>query len=299
MKICILMSTYNGEKFLREQLDSLLAQTVPVEIYVRDDGSTDSTQNILDEYLKNDSLKWYTGENLRPAKSFWDLVQTAPQADYYAFCDQDDVWLPDKIERAIKMLTQVENQNQPLLYCSNVTVTDKYLNNISIFKASEPHTDFAYSLIYSLAPGCTFVFNELSRNEMIKYDMNTETEVIHDWLTHKIVAMLGKVVYDSEPSMFYRQHENNVIGAKQDSKIVAFLKKVKRIFGSFANIRSNCAKSLLTVYREQISDENLHILNMLANYKEDKKLKKEFLKTDIFSSSQKSYLKWAIRLNKV
>lgn len=300
MKIVVLMSTYNGEKFLREQIDSLLAQTYPVEIYVRDDGSTDSTQSILDEYRKNKCLEWYTGENLKPAKSFWNLVQTAPQADYYAFCDQDDVWFPDKIERAIKRLTQEENRNRPLLYCSNVTVTDADLKPISKMIAGEVYTDFAHSLIYSLAPGCTMVFNAQARNEMIKYDMNKEFEIIHDWLAHKIIAMLGTVIYDHEMTMYYRQHGNNVIGVqKKGCRISQFIKKVKRVLGKYANVRSDNAKSLLNVYYDQIGDGEKHLLSILANYRNDKKTKKEFLNSTCFRINNKSYLNIAIRLNKV
>ena len=85
MKIVVLMSTYNGEKFIREQIDSILHQTITenmeLELLVRDDGSKDQTHAILDEYQANGALTWYTGENLRPAKSFWNLLQNAPQSD--------------------------------------------------------------------------------------------------------------------------------------------------------------------------------------------------------------------------
>ena len=95
-KVLILLSTYNGERYIKEQIESLLKQeNVKVSILVRDDGSTDGTINILNEYQKQGKLKWYTGENLKPAKSFMNLVENAPEYEYYAFCDQDDVWLKD------------------------------------------------------------------------------------------------------------------------------------------------------------------------------------------------------------
>ena len=303
MKIVVLMSTYNGEKFLREQIDSLLAQTYPVEIYVRDDGSTDSTQSILDEYRKNKCLEWYTGENLKPAKSFWNLVQTAPQADYYAFCDQDDVWFPDKIERAIKRLMQEEDQNQPLLYCSNVTVTDADLKPASKGpdgKVDKVNTDFAHSLIYSLAPGCTMVFNAPARTEMIKYDMNKEFEIIHDWLTHKITAMLGTVIYDSKPSMLYRQHGNNVIGA-QNGGIRTLISGVKRLMTTSAGIRSGNAQSILNIYEKQLNTKNIELLYMVANYKKNKKQKKALLHNPAFKVRKKTdfLFRVLVRMNKI
>lgn len=299
MIVCILISTYNGEKFLREQLESLLTQTISVKILVRDDGSTDSTCDILEEYKSNGKLIWYAGDNLRPAKSFWDLVKNAPQADYYAFCDQDDVWFNDKIERAIKTLQQAKNQNQPLLYCSNVVVTNAELKPYGNMNSGSAYTDFAHSLIYSLAPGCTMVFNDNAIIELKKYDMNEEFEIIHDWLTHKIIAMLGEVIYDEKPSMYYRQHGNNVIGAQQGGRIKQFIKKVRRIFGSYANVRSESAKSLLNVYGSRIGEDERYLLNLVANYRKNKKLKKAFIKSKRFRISKKSYLKIAIRLNKV
>ena len=94
-KILILMSTYNGEKYLSEQLNSLLLQeNVNIKILIRDDGSTDNTHKILNFYSSNyPNISWYTGENKGPALSFMDLLFNAPESDYYAFCDQDDVWL--------------------------------------------------------------------------------------------------------------------------------------------------------------------------------------------------------------
>lgn len=297
MKVLVLLSTYNGEKYLQDQLDSLYCQTVFVNILVRDDGSTDSTQEILEENAKNGKLTWYTGENLKPAKSFWDLVQNAPQADYYCFCDQDDVWFKDKVEKAIKNIEEVEDRNQPLLYCSNLVVTDDKLNPIKdLKKSNKVYTDFAHALIYSLAPGCTMVFNQKARNELIKYDMNFEFEIIHDWLAHKIVAMLGSVIYDNDASMFYRQHGNNVIGAKT-SKFV----RLKRLLTSKECIRSNTAASLLKVYKSQLRTDKIELLQMVANYKNDKLLKKRLKKDKHFltTKSNNFVFNLLVSLNKV
>ncbi len=93
--IVVLMSTYNGEKYIREQLDSIFNQEgIDVKVVVRDDGSKDTTHAILDEYKKTHELVWYTGENLKSARSFMDLIYQAPESDYYAFADQDDYWDP-------------------------------------------------------------------------------------------------------------------------------------------------------------------------------------------------------------
>lgn len=297
------MSTYNGELFLREQIDSILNQRVPentkLHLLVRDDGSVDETTKILTEYAEGGSLTWYCGENKRPARSFWDLVQNCPEADYYAFCDQDDVWFQDKIARALERLKN-EGDNMPLLYCSSVTVADRELNPIRKMGGDDPYTDFAHSLVYSLAPGCTFVFNSNAMRELRKYDMESNYALIHDWLAHKIVAMTGNVVYDNEPSMLYRQHGNNVIGAQREMTLIGFIMKVKRVMGSYSNVRSDSAKSLLSVYGDQIDDEKRNLLNIVANYREDKQLKKAFMKNGAFAIKGKiSFLNAAIILNKV
>ncbi|MBQ4399872.1 MAG: glycosyltransferase, partial [Alphaproteobacteria bacterium] len=103
--VLVLMSTYNGEKYLKTQLDSILAQQgVNVQILVRDDGSSDGTLPILQAYAAQGKLTYYTGPNLKPAKSFMDLIYNAPQADFYAFADQDDYWLPEKLICAVNKL---------------------------------------------------------------------------------------------------------------------------------------------------------------------------------------------------
>ena len=120
MKVKILLSSYNGEQYIREQIDSLLSQTqTGVEILVRDDGSTDSTKAILDEYQDRDRLSWYGGENLGPGLSFWKLLEDSGEADYYAFCDQDDVWDQDKVEIAVRTLEEAipDINSIPALYC--------------------------------------------------------------------------------------------------------------------------------------------------------------------------------------
>lgn len=303
-KILILMSTYNGEKFLKDQLNSLLRQIIPenyeLNILIRDDGSNDSTIEILDEYKNKGNLEWYNGENLKPAKSFWDLIKKAPESDYYCFCDQDDIWMDNKIMRAINALQNENNMLQPLLYCSNVMVADSDCKPLyPLDNKIEKNTDFANSLLYSLAPGCTMVFNNAARREFIKYNMDRDFEIIHDWLAHKIVAMLGKVIYDAIPTMYYRQHGNNVIGAQNTNKLVIFFKKIKRILGKNANVRSMCAKSLLKVYGQEISEENKDILNMVAFYQSNRNLKKDFLNAKGFSNNLPIYLKACVLINKI
>ena len=104
------MSTYNGERYLREQIDSILQQIdVEIELIIRDDGSNDGTVQIIEEYAsKYPCISYYCGDNVGVGKSFMELLKNAPTADYYAFSDQDDVWLKDKLIRAVKAITITE-----------------------------------------------------------------------------------------------------------------------------------------------------------------------------------------------
>jgi rhamnosyltransferase len=135
--VCVLLSTYNGEKYLKELLDSVLNQNcedkIKVSIFVRDDGSSDNTTNILKEYEQNGKiiLFGHGGCNLGFAKSFSSLLANAPLSDYYAFCDQDDIWLPDKLISAVERLEKEDNNEIPLLYSTNLIVVDKDLNEIT------------------------------------------------------------------------------------------------------------------------------------------------------------------------
>ena len=136
-KVQILMSTYNGEEFVREQLDSILAQSYPdVDILIRDDGSQDDTFVILKEYEERHSnIRAYQGENIGVNKSFFELLRKSNQeAAYIGFCDQDDYWLPEKIEKAAE---QLERLDGPALYCSAKTLVDENLEPLN--SQQNPH----------------------------------------------------------------------------------------------------------------------------------------------------------------
>lgn len=126
--VMVLLSTYNGEKYLKEQIDSVLSQkNVNVNILVRDDGSYDETKTILQKYQDEGKLKWYTGNNLKATYSFLDLLHNTPKADYYAFCDQDDVWNENKLIMAINKLENLPKY-KPALYTGRLNITDSELN---------------------------------------------------------------------------------------------------------------------------------------------------------------------------
>ena len=286
MKLTVLLSTYNGQQYLPAQLDSLLAQDLlPAKIRVRDDGSSDDTLKILKEYSeKYPIIEYYCGENRKPAGSFWNLIETCEDADYYALCDQDDVWFKDKLSTAVKVLEK-EDPDIPLLYCSRFTLTDKDLNPInSDVSKLYGFSDFPHSLIYHTAPGCTFVFNHAARKKVLQYDITKEYCIIHDAIIHKVTAMFGKVILDETPHMYYRQHGNNQIGLSAD-KVKVFFGRIDRFLRSdIRNYRSRTAKSLLRVYGDQIDEDKKDLLDMVANYEDDPKLKRRLMNENRFRS---------------
>mgnify|MGYP003336641282 CR=1 FL=1 len=153
--------------------DELNQNLKPTKILIRDDGSRDDTVNILEEYASNYSfIEYYCGENKGPAKSFFELINKVDGYDYYALCDQDDVWFKDKLSTAVNMLEK-EDKNIPLLYAGRFTLTDEKLNTLkSDVSKLYSFSDFAHSLIYHTAPGCTFVFNDEAKKLITKYLVN-------------------------------------------------------------------------------------------------------------------------------
>lgn len=263
-KITILMSTYNGEKYLEEQLESLLLQeNVKINILVRDDGSSDNTKKILNKYQKNEKLKWYTGKNLKPAWSFMDLIYNAPKSDYYAFSDQDDYWLKDKLSIALKELEKFDN-SKPCLYYGRPRLVDANLNPIANPKSSlHCMTKFSEAIINSNATGCTMVFN----NELCKMIKMTNPNYIdmHDSWIHKVcIISNGNICFDKDVHILYRQHDNNVIGIKK-----SFLRTVKLKINSLTKKerkRSKVIKSLYDCYSSKMSDEDKKLALLVINY---------------------------------
>ena len=281
------MSVYNGEKYIAEQLESIINQDIGnIELYVRLDGSSDDSLKIIKMYLDKIPMCVFNESNIGPKKSFWKLLNIAPDADYYAFADQDDFWFSDKLSRAILCLENLE-QEQPLLYCSAVQPTDEKLNPIVITKKKHLiYTDFPHSLIYSLSQGCTFVFNREAVRQARKYSMETNFVMWHDWLLHKIVAMMGTVHYDSTPSMYYRQHKNNAIGARSFG-LENFLKRAKNILTSNECVRSKSAASLRSVYSDWLKThpQEKYILDLIADYKTNKVFKKLLISETAFKTT--------------
>lgn len=262
-RVIVLMSTYNGEKFIGEQLQSLYSQEgVEVSLLVRDDGSSDGTCALLDKEQTAGRLTWYTGENLKPAFSFWNLLQQAPASPYYAFCDQDDVWDKDKLKSAVDMLSTAGDA--PALYFCQTRLVDAALNEIKSVKIS-PLLTYGEALSYNFVTGCTMVMNSSMRKVLLRY---TPAFIrMHDiWVYDVAMAVGARVFFDPEPHISYRQHGNNAVGQANSFRAVwkSRIENVKRN----ECIRSRLAKELLDGYPDDMTPENLALTRLVANYKD-------------------------------
>lgn len=261
-KICVLMSTYNGEKYIREQIDSILNQkNVDIDLIVRDDGSTDSTVEILNEYAEKGLLKFFTGENLKPAKSFMNLVYNAGSYKYYAFADQDDFWNENKLYKAVEKISSLTKAKKKVVYISSVEIVDKNLNHISD-SISKVKFSLEESFIISPAVGCTMVFNNYMRDEIIKKNIDNLEIGLHDsWIYRVALAIGGEIIYDTNSYIKYRQHENNAIGAKNNKSLEDSIKELLKVRRKY---KSEVAINILNLYNDEILEKNKIFLEKIA-----------------------------------
>lgn len=285
--ITVLLSTYNGEKFLREQIDSLLQQEgVNIQILARDDGSSDSTISILEEYAnKYSNFNYYHNVNFGPAKSFLDLIKNAPDTDYYALCDQDDYWDKDKLKIAITKLKELD-ETVPNLYYSNLRIVDENLTFYRLSHEGEFSNPNKYSaLTENLCTGCTAVFNRtaqiLLKNHMPK------ACTMHDTWIYILCKFLGNAVYDQEAHISYRQHGGNVVGAYLErSRYAIYKERLLRMFKKGLQPRYMNAKNFYECFGPLLDEEDKRKVLKLINYKNSIKDRMSlFFDKDIKASS--------------
>jgi len=215
-KVAILVGTYDGQRYLVEQLDSFKAQTHGNwEVFASDDGSNDCTHAILEAYRQ----QWGSNKlsvNVGPAKgfaaNFLSLTCNANiQADHYAYSDQDDVWEADKLQRAVEWLQTVP-AHVPGLYCSRTRLVDDCNASIGLSPLFSKPPSFANALMQNIGGGNTMVFNNAARKLLCKVGDKVDV-VTHDWWAYLVVTGCGgQVFYDPYPSVRYRQHDNNLVG---------------------------------------------------------------------------------------
>lgn len=279
----ILMSTYNGVKYITEQLDSLLEQDcektgkAAFRIVIRDDGSSDGTQDILEEYAGRypEKISWYQGENRGVIRSFFELLQKVETSDYYAFCDQDDYWMKNKMTRALEVLHTMERDG-PALYCCRPKLVDQNLQPLeSEIKRPLMRPGFRNAMIENIVTGCTAVFDQTLR-EMVAKEL-PEFTVMHDWWLYLIATCFGEIYYDETPYICYRQHQGNVLGTKT-RKMDEWKMRLRRFQGNRGNI-SHQLGEFIRIFGDTAPDnENIQMAKRFLEVRKSFGARKRFLK---------------------
>lgn len=271
-KILILLSTYNGEKFLDEQLGSILIQKgVEPKLLVRDDGSKDGTKSILENSqiehpdFYEDII--YAG-NVGSTASFSDLMRIAYEKygdkyEYYAFADQDDYWLQDKLWKAVEKLEVLDN-NVPNTYCSDKVIVDSQLNSISGIRPPKVVISKGRALARNIATGCTMVFNRRALELFVT--RKTEFIKIHDHAIFLICSFLGNVVYDENAYILYRQHGTNQLGGLDTFKDRT-VDRLRKKGNLNEHLLERTAKAFLDAYQDLLSDDDKDLLNTMVQYR--------------------------------
>lgn len=270
--VAILLGTYNGERFLEAQLDSLELQTVrDWKLYVSDDGSTDATLDIIHRYQIKwgaDKIQCRAGPQKGFAQNFLSLAcDPSIKADYYAFCDQDDVWLPEKLSVAIKHIAQESSPGQLYAYGGRTTYTDEKLKPIGVSPLFVFPRTFRNALIQSIAGGNTMVFNQATKTLLEKVGLVPTPS--HDWWLYLLVTGAGGVMYyDPRPHILYRQHANTVVGAN-NSAYAMLIRIYKLLDGRYKKWTDNNIKSLRQAEKLLLpsSVEIINIFELMRNAK--------------------------------
>lgn len=214
--VVVLLSTYNGKKYIREQIETICNQDYQghIHLYIRDDGSKDETVLILNDIKEslpsNRSLEVCASSNVGPQRSFLKLIKTSPQADYYFFADQDDVWDLDKVSKAVNKMS--ENKEEPTAYCCNYRLSDMDLKILDAgFIKKTPKFTPLRVIFYNEIPGCTMGFND----SLMQYlrALKLHNCMMHDSLAVSLAAHCGTVIFDKDAGITHRIHADNVVGA--------------------------------------------------------------------------------------
>jgi len=284
----VLLSTYNGERFLRTQIDSILAQEgVGVQIVARDDGSQDATQDILNDYQQRGLLTWEQGkENLGPARSFMELLKNAPRGDYYAFADQDDFWMKDKLCSALQHTkSAMATEEKPFLYFCQTQLTDQQLQPMPSV-IIHPKLTFGEALVYQFIGGCTMVMNNALRDIVCRY--HPTFLPMHDvWIYDIAQAVGARICFDPTPHILYRQHGDNTIGQGQ-GRLHAWRERLDRVVLNREHRRSRMANELKQGFADLMPSENRDLLESFIRGKSSLRARLKLLKDPRFEPADET-----------
>lgn len=233
-KIAILMATYNGEKYICQQIDSILSQTCKDwELYIHDDGSTDNTIAAAESYVEKypNKIHLIDGKSTGGAKYNFFYMFGQVEAPYYMTCDQDDVWLDKKIELTYDKMLTIENKaDVPCLVYTELRVVDRELNTIADTMSGYQSLDchkrtINQFILQNSVTGCTMMVNRTLRDKMLRIT-DIDNTIMHDWWAALVAAQFGKTAFIDEPTILYRQHGDNSLGALGINKLSYIVRRV-------------------------------------------------------------------------
>lgn len=270
-KVAILMCTYNGDAFLREQLKSFDRQEHPHwELHISDDGSTDGTLGILQAYQASHQgqVFIYAGPKQGFAQNFLSLTCRAViNADFFAFSDQDDIWDVDKLSRALRWM-ECASTHIPALYCGRTRLIDEEGRSIGLSPLFRREPSFRNALVQSIAGANTMVFNQALRQK-IHAKSPTPPIVSHDWWLYMLATGCGgRVFYDALPSIGYRQHCTNLVGA--NTGMMARLSRISAFFRGRFTEWNDKNTAALKEWMPQLSAESQKIFEEFARIRQSR-----------------------------
>lgn len=283
VEIGILLACYNGEKYINKQIESLLAQTyVNWKLFIRDDGSTDTTPDIVREYAAKDQRITTIEDdkkNLGSCQNFGLLLNLiGNQFKYIMFCDQDDYWLPSKISNTLAYMLHLEAEQEkeaPLLVHTNFKYVDNNLQEIiskKYFQATKvSKLNFAHLLTQNPAYGCTMMMNKTLTNLVKNIPSQAEN---HDYWVALVASALGKIIYLNKQTILYRQHSNNISTNHDSSSLYKRLKRIILQKKNFTDIQFKIQMILAfkKIYFNLLPDTKKKILNEYIKFVTGKKV---------------------------
>lgn len=261
--VLVILAYYNGKKYILEQLNSIFSQSYNnIDIHISDDKSDldpDSILSNIPEAWKSRISFSQNSENLGYCQNFLTALSNASNDyDYYAFSDQDDIWYPDKISRALEILSQQPSKS-PSLYCARTEIFDiTCQNSLGYSSLFKKQPSFANALVQCIAGGNTMVCNGTARNVIVESATNLQV-VSHDWWCYQIISGIGGLVYyDSVPALKYRQHNKNIMGSNLGW--IAKLTRIKGLFNGRFKYWNDTNTKALSQNKELLTPANQRLL---------------------------------------